>query len=95
MAYPLSENTVLVILQLSCNLLRALFIQLFQAVKNVGIGSGIEDMSGLGDEVGGSSSGGDVSNGNDVYEDGGDCGGLQWGGGRWMGYIEGFHQWGG
>jgi len=39
LAYPLSENTVLVILQLSCNLLSALFIPLFQAVRDVGIGS--------------------------------------------------------
>ena len=37
MAYPLSENTVLVILQLSCNFLSALFIPIFQAVKNVGV----------------------------------------------------------
>jgi len=37
LAYPLSENTVLVILQLSCNLLSALFIPLFQAVKDVGV----------------------------------------------------------
>ena len=37
MAYPLSENTVLVILQLSCNLVSALFIPLFQAVKDVGV----------------------------------------------------------
>jgi len=48
MAYPLSENTVLVILQLSCNMLSALFIPLFQAVKNVGVtaavtGAGEED----------------------------------------------------
>ncbi|KAL7549935.1 hypothetical protein ACHAWF_013190, partial [Thalassiosira exigua] len=37
LAYPLSENTVLVILQLSCNLLSALFIPLFQAVRDVGV----------------------------------------------------------
>ena len=36
LAYPLCENTVLVILQLSCNLLSALFIPLFQAVKDIG-----------------------------------------------------------
>ena len=35
-AYPLSENTVLVILQLSCNLFSALFIPLFNAVRDVG-----------------------------------------------------------
>jgi MFS family permease len=37
LAYPLSENTVLVILQLSCNLLSALFIPLFKIVSNVGV----------------------------------------------------------
>jgi len=37
LAYPLSENTVLVILQLSCNLMSALFIPLFQAVRDVGV----------------------------------------------------------
>lgn len=37
MAYPLSENTVLVILQLSCNLFSAIFIPVFQAVRNVGV----------------------------------------------------------
>ena len=37
LAYPLSENTVLVILQLSCNLSSALFIPLFQAVRDVGV----------------------------------------------------------
>lgn len=36
MAYPLSENTVLVILQLFCNATSALFIPLFQAVRDVG-----------------------------------------------------------
>ncbi|KAL7538991.1 hypothetical protein ACHAXR_008965 [Thalassiosira sp. AJA248-18] len=36
-AYPLSENTVLVILQLACNLASALFIPLFQAVRDVGV----------------------------------------------------------
>lgn len=36
-AYPLSENTVLVILQLSCNLLSACFIPLFQLVRDVGV----------------------------------------------------------
>ena len=37
LAYPLSENTVLVVLQLSCNLLSALFIPLFQSVRDVGV----------------------------------------------------------
>ena len=37
MAYPLSENTVLVILQLFCNATSALFIPLFQAVRDVGV----------------------------------------------------------
>ena len=36
-AYPLSENTVLVVLQLTCNLLSALFIPLFQVVRDVGV----------------------------------------------------------
>ncbi|KAL9183423.1 hypothetical protein ACHAXT_004279 [Thalassiosira profunda] len=36
-AYPLCENTVLVVLQLSCNLLSAAFIPLFQAVRDVGV----------------------------------------------------------
>jgi len=36
-AYPLSENTVLVIQQLVSNLLSALFIPFFQAVRNYGI----------------------------------------------------------
>jgi len=37
LAYPLSENTVLVILQLSCNLLSALFIPLFKVMRDVGV----------------------------------------------------------
>lgn len=37
MAYPLSENTVLVILQLFCNATSALFIPLFQVVRDVGV----------------------------------------------------------
>lgn len=37
MAYPLSENTVLVIMQLFCNATSALFIPLFQAVRDVGV----------------------------------------------------------
>ena len=37
--YPLSENTVLVIQQLFSNLLSALFIPLFKALKDVGTGS--------------------------------------------------------
>jgi MFS family permease len=36
-AYPLSENTVLVIQQLFSNLLSALFIPCFKAMKNIGI----------------------------------------------------------
>ncbi|KAL7522960.1 hypothetical protein ACHAWX_007766 [Stephanocyclus meneghinianus] len=36
-AHPLSENTVLVILQLSCNLSSALFIPVFQAIRDVGV----------------------------------------------------------
>ena len=36
LAYPLSENTVLVIMQLSCNLFSALFIPLFKVVRDVG-----------------------------------------------------------
>jgi hypothetical protein len=35
--YPLSENTVLVILQLSCSFFSALFIPLFKFVSNVGV----------------------------------------------------------
>lgn len=35
--YPLSENTVLVILQLSCNLFSALFIPLFKIARDVGV----------------------------------------------------------
>jgi MFS family permease len=38
--YPLSENTVLVIQQLFSNLLSALFIPCFKAMKDIGIGSG-------------------------------------------------------
>ncbi|KAL7473006.1 hypothetical protein ACHAXS_013381 [Conticribra weissflogii] len=49
MAYPLSENTVLVVLQLSCNLLSALFIPLFQAVKNVGVTSAASGAGGYDD----------------------------------------------
>mmetsp|Transcript_10994 Transcript_10994/g.18792 ORF Transcript_10994/g.18792 Transcript_10994/m.18792 type:complete len:702 (+) Transcript_10994:35-2140(+) len=37
MAYPLSENTVLVILQLFCNATSALFIPLFRVVRDVGV----------------------------------------------------------
>lgn len=37
LAYPLSENTVLVILQLSSNIFSACFIPLFQAVRDVGV----------------------------------------------------------
>ncbi len=37
LAYPLSENTVLVIMQLSCNLFSALFIPLFKVVRDVGV----------------------------------------------------------
>lgn len=36
-AHPLSENTVLVILQLSCNLASALFIPMFNLVRDVGV----------------------------------------------------------
>ena len=39
-AYPLSENTVLVIQQLFSNLLSALFIPFFKSLKDVGIGTG-------------------------------------------------------
>lgn len=42
-AHPLSENTVLVILQLSCNLTSALFIPLFQAVRDIGVTERISD----------------------------------------------------
>jgi hypothetical protein len=37
LAHPLSENTVLVILQLSCNLTSALLIPIFQAVRDIGV----------------------------------------------------------
>ena len=37
LAYPLSENTVLVIMQLSCNLFSALFIPLFKVFRDVGV----------------------------------------------------------
>ncbi len=37
LAYPVSENTVLVIMQLSCNLFSALFIPLFKFVRDVGV----------------------------------------------------------
>lgn len=36
-AYPLSENTVLVTMQLFSNLLSALFIPFFQSVRNFGL----------------------------------------------------------
>ena len=39
-AYPLSENTVLVIQQLFSNLLSALFIPFFKSLKDIGIGTG-------------------------------------------------------
>lgn len=42
LAYPLSENTVLVILQLSCNLFSALFIPMFNAVRDVGVATDTE-----------------------------------------------------
>jgi hypothetical protein len=44
-AYPLSENTVLVIQQLFSNLLSALFIPFFKTLKDIGIGGG-HDASG-------------------------------------------------
>jgi hypothetical protein len=37
LAHPLSENTVLVIMQLSCNLFSAMFIPLFKVVRDVGV----------------------------------------------------------
>jgi hypothetical protein len=36
-AHPLSENTVLVILQLACNLTSAFFIPIFSLVRDVGV----------------------------------------------------------
>jgi hypothetical protein len=42
-AYPLSENTVLVIQQLFSNLLSALFIPIFKALKDVGKGDEIDE----------------------------------------------------
>jgi hypothetical protein len=42
-AHPLSENTVLVILQLSCNLVSAVFIPIFQGVRDVGVTERIND----------------------------------------------------
>lgn len=36
-AHPLSENTILVILQLSCNLASALFIPIFNLVRDIGV----------------------------------------------------------
>jgi hypothetical protein len=43
-AYPLSENTVLVIQQLFSNMLSALFIPFFRAVKDVGTNADVGDM---------------------------------------------------
>lgn len=44
-AYPLSENTVLVIQQLFSNLLSAIFIPFFKSLKDIGLhGSGENDM---------------------------------------------------
>ena len=40
MVYPLSENTVLVIQQLFSNLLSAVFIEIFKALKDVGTARG-------------------------------------------------------
>ena len=45
-AYPLSENTVLVIQQLFSNLLSALFIPFFKSLKDIGIG-GRDDGPGI------------------------------------------------
>jgi len=45
-AYPLSENTVLVIQQLFSNLLSAIFIPFFKSLKDVGTKSGDEDGDG-------------------------------------------------
>jgi hypothetical protein len=39
LSYPLSENTVLVIMQLCCNIFSALFIPLFKIVRDVGVSS--------------------------------------------------------
>lgn len=50
MAYPLSENTVLVILQLFCNATSALFIPLFQAVRDVGVTTVTANINANGDD---------------------------------------------